>query len=129
MYIYTFIISVSICVCVAGSTCVVHSTMALLFFFVNSLSDRSCFHYNISVYLVNPIIHSKPVSELLNCTPRRNNVCEQEETSLMLKPCTHGTSFGIFKFPCLDFLSLNVLYLHFHQCFINCRFPRIRKTL
>ena len=98
-------------------------------FFVNSLSDRSCFHYNISVYLVNPIIHSKPVSELLNCTPRRNNVCEQEETSLMLKPCTHGTSFGIFKFPGLHFLSLNVLYLHFHQCFLNCRFPRIRKTL
>ena len=72
-------------------------------FFVSSLSDRSCFHYDMSIHLVNPIIHSKPVSELLNYTPMRNNVCEQEEISLMTMPCTHVPTLGIFKFPCLHF--------------------------
>lgn len=98
VYIHLYYFCIYLCMCSGEYVCGSFNHGSVVFF-VNSLSDRSCFHYNISVYLVNPIIHSKPVSELLNCTPRRNNVCEQEETSLMLKPCTHGTSFGIFKFP------------------------------
>lgn len=90
VYIHLYYFCIYVCVC-SGEYSVWFIQAWLCCFFVSSLSDRSCFHYNVSIYLVNPIIHSKPVSELLNCTPMRNNVCEQEETSLMTMPCIHAT--------------------------------------